>query len=258
MITEFAIQDDYGTEDAGDQRVPSVAHNYHRNEFFVVWKVDEKPSQPDAGALMGRIINADGIPQGTPFSVGDPPRVQHWPTLTYVGEENKYFMTWTDSRNDGLPPLTSWGASGDMDIYARWLDASGAPVGDEIIIADSENWQTGSEVAYNPVMKRFLISWYDKNPVDDYEIPPDMPILFGPSPSDVKGTIYGAPSFLSGRVIEEGTENPIEDAWVIVIGRGVFTTSKKPTSADGGIYRRSLRAMAPISSFHLNGVTGHP
>jgi hypothetical protein len=226
MITEFAIQDDYGTEDAGDQRVPSVAHNYHRNEFFVVWKVDEKPSQPDAGALMGRIINADGIPQGTPFSVGDPPRVQHWPTLTYVGEENKYFMTWTDSRNDGLPPLTSWGASGDMDIYARWLDASGAPVGDEIIIADSENWQTGSEVAYNPVMKRFLISWYDKNPVDDYEIPPDMPILFGPSPSDVKGTIYGAPSFLSGRVIEDGTENPIEDAWVIVMGRGVFTIKK--------------------------------
>ena len=226
MITEFDILDDYGTEDAGDQRVPSVAHNSDKNEFFVVWKVDEKPSQPDGGALGGRIIKADGIPAGPPFPLIDPPRVQHWPTLTYVGEEKRYFMTWTDSRNDGLPPQTGWGASDDMDIYARWLDDTGTPVGEEIIIADSENWQTGSEVAYNPVMKRFLISWYDKNPVDDYDIPPDMPILFGPSPSDVKGTIYGAPSFLSGRVIEDGTGNPVEEAWIIVIGPGLFTIKK--------------------------------
>lgn len=241
MITECAIQDDYGTADAGDQRVPSVAHNLHRNEFLVVWKVDEKPSQPDGGALVGRIIPNGGIPGEPAFQVIDPPRVQNWPTLTYVGDERKYFMTWTDSRNDGLPPEKSWGASDDMDIYARWLDANGTPVGEEIIIADSENWQTASEVAYNPVMKRFLIAWYDKNPVDDYEIPPDMPILFGPSPSDVKGTIYGAPSFLSGRVTEEASGNPVEDAWVVVIGFGFFTLKKTNIGGWWNIPKASQR-----------------
>lgn len=222
MISEVPIQDDFGTQDAGDQRVPSVAHNPHRNELLIVWKVDEKPSQPDAGALMGRIIKADGTPTGPPFEVLDAPRVQNWPTLTYVEEERRYFMTWTDSRNDGLPPLTSWGASKDMDIYASWLSASGTPVGEEIIIADSENWQTASEVAYNPVMKRFLIVWYDKNPENDYEIPPDMPILFGPSPSDIKGTLYGEQSFLSGRVMEDSTGDLVADAWIMVIGLGLF------------------------------------
>jgi hypothetical protein len=217
MIKEIAIKDDHDMPGSGDQRVPTIAHNPDRNEFLVVWKVGVKDSQPDAGTLVGRIINADGTLAGSDFVVVDKPRVQHWPTLTYVEDRGKYFMTWTDSRNDGLPPETSWGASGDMDIYGLWLDESGNPVGDEIIIADSENWQTGAEVAYNPVMKRFLITWYDKNPVGDYEIPPDMPILFGPSPSDVKGTIYGAPSFLSGQVTDRAG-NSVEDARVLVIG----------------------------------------
>jgi len=217
MIKEIAIKDDHGMPDEGDQRVPTIAHNPDRNDFLVIWKVGVKPSQPDAGTLVGRIINADGTLAGSDFVVVDKPRVQHWPTLTYLEDRKKYFMTWTDSRNDGLPPETSWGASGDMDIYGLWLDEDGNPVGDEIIIADSENWQTGAEVAYNPVMKRFLITWYDKNPVGDYEIPPDMPILFGPSPSDVKGTIYGAPSFLSGQVTDRAG-NSVEDARVLVIG----------------------------------------
>jgi hypothetical protein len=217
MIKEIAIKDDHDMPGSGDQRVPTIAHNPDRNEFLVVWKVGVKASQPDAGTLVGRIINADGTLAGSDFVVVDKPRVQHWPTLTYVEDRQKYFMTWTDCRDDGLDPETSWGASGDMDIYGLWLDESGTPVGDDIIIADSEKWQMGSEVAYNPVMKRFLITWYDKNPVDDYEIPPDMPILFGPSPSDVKGTIYGAPSFVSGRVIDRAG-NPVEGARVLVIG----------------------------------------
>ena len=78
-----------------------------------------------------------------------------------------------------------------MDIYARWLDESGNQVGDEITIVDSENWQWCSEVAYDPVMKRFLVAWYDYNPVDDYDVPPSTGWVA--SPSDVRGTLYGVP-----------------------------------------------------------------
>jgi hypothetical protein len=108
-----------------------------------------------------------------------------------VEEEKKYFMTWTDSRDDVNPPGSPWAATDDMDIYARWLDESGNPVGDEITIVDSENWQRCSEVAYDPIMKRFLITWVDWNALDDYDVPPSTG--WSASPSDVRGTLYGVP-----------------------------------------------------------------
>ena len=48
---------------------------------------------------------------------------------------------------------------------------------------------------------------------------------------DVRGAIYGIPSFLSGRVIEEGTEDPVEGAYVLVIGPSLPVLKK--TSVGG-------------------------
>ena len=56
-----------------------------------------------------------------------------------------------------------------------------------------------------------LTTWYDMLTSDG-----DTP--FSSVPSVVKATIYGAPSFLSGRVVEEGTGSIVKDAWVLVIG----------------------------------------
>jgi hypothetical protein len=228
MIKEIAIMDDFGMPDAGDARVPAVAYNSDKNEFLVVWEV-KKYAMDEEGTigagLRGRIINADGTFAGEPFLVIDAPRIQHWPTLTYVEEEKKYFMTWTDSRDDGLPPGDPWYASPTMDIYASWMDASGTLVGDEILIAKADNWQSGSEVAYSPLMKRFLIVWYDRNGPNDWDLPaPPGAVPFAGALSDARGTIYGAPSFLTVRVVEQGTGTPIEDAQVVIIGLGLFAT----------------------------------
>jgi hypothetical protein len=216
MIVEIPIMDDSGMPDEGDQRVPVPAYNPDRNEFLVVWKVALKPSQPDAGAIVGRFINADGTLSGEHFVVDDHPRIQHWPDIRYIQEQQKYFMVWNDTRNDGLSPGDPWYQSNAMNVYARWLDPSGTPTGDEILIAEADYWQMVPIIAYNPVMKRFLIAWYDRHSAGG-----DTP--FAGASSDVSGTVYGAPSFLSGRVIEEGTGEPVEDARVIVIGLGVLT-----------------------------------
>ncbi|MEE8382263.1 MAG: hypothetical protein V3R78_10375, partial [Thermodesulfobacteriota bacterium] len=144
IVTEVPIMDDAGMEDEGDQRVPVPCYNPDRNEFLVVFK-DRKPSLDEEGivgaGIVGRIINADGIPQGPVFVIIDEPRIQHWPELQYIEEEKKYFMIWNDFRNDGEPPGTRFYQSTDMDVYARWLDPSGQPVGDEILIADAVEWQ---------------------------------------------------------------------------------------------------------------------
>jgi hypothetical protein len=43
---------------------------------------------------------------------------------------------------------------------------------------------------------------------------------------DIRGAIYGSPSFLSGQVIEKGTGTPVEDAWTLVIGPSIPTLKK--------------------------------
>jgi hypothetical protein len=224
MITEIPVLDDAGVPDEGNQRVPVPIYNPDKNEFLVLYKDEPAGTAGAEGWIMGRIVDADGSLPGDAFLVEDHPRLQHWPDAVYVEEEGKYFMVWNDLRNDGLPPGTPFWLSGDIDVYGRWLDDSGMPVGDEVVIADSEDWQMSPAIAYNPVMRRFLIAWRDRNAPGDYEPipPPPGTMMGGDSPNDIRGTIYGVPSFCSARIIERGTGNPVEGAQVLVIGRGLL------------------------------------
>jgi hypothetical protein len=215
MIKEIAVIDDFalGEPEAGDQRVPVVAYNPDKKKFFVVWEADEMPSVDDS-AIFARYVNGDGTLEPI-IDIVDEPRQQHWPDVVYVEEEQKFFVTWNDLRNDGLPPETGWWESPAIDVYARWLDDTGEPIGDEILIAEregeGENWKQVPRMAYNPVEKRFLIAWYDRHAAGG-----DTP--FGGAPSDIKATLYGMPSFLTVHVVEEGTGNPVEGALALVVG----------------------------------------
>ena len=84
----------------------------------------------------------------------------------------------------------------------------------------------GPYIAYNPVMKRFLIGYFDQDVEDDFENPNPGGSPFTRNPSDVRGTIYGARPFCSARVIEKGTGNPLEDALVIFMGRGLLKVER--------------------------------
>jgi hypothetical protein len=215
MITEITIVDDFGMEDEGDARVPNIAYNPDKNEFLVVWEVKkmslDKPGLMGVG-IRGRIINADGSLAGPAFTIIDEPRIQHWPSIVYVQDEKKYFMAWTDTRDDGLPPGEPWYTAPDMDCYAIWLDDTGTPIGDEIPISTGDNWQMSGVVSYNPVEKRFLITWYDRQATNIGNTP------FAEAPSSVRATLYGMPSFLTVQVVEEGTGNPVEGALALVVG----------------------------------------
>jgi hypothetical protein len=190
-----------------------VAYNPDKKKFFVVWEADEMPSVYDS-AIFARYVNGDGTLEPI-IDIVDEPRQQHWPDVVYVEEEQKFFVTWNDLRNDGLPPETGWWESPAIDVYARWLDDTGEPIGDEILIAEregeGENWKQVPRMAYNPVEKRFLIAWYDRHAAGG-----DTP--FGGAPSDIKATLYGMPSFLTVHVVEEGTGNPVEGALALVVG----------------------------------------
>ena len=271
MIKEIAVLDDYGMEDEGDQRTPDIAYNPDKDEFFVVWKV-KKPSLDEEGiigaGIIGRFIDPDGNLKGEAFTVIDEPRRQLWPSIVYVEEEKKYFISWSDTRDDGLPPGDPWYFSEKMDIYARWLDDTGSSIGDEIALGVEEGCQSNGILSYNPVMKRFFVAWYDRNAPDDYSpIDPDPEDPFGERASDVRGTLYGVPSFLSGQVVEKGTGNPVENALVFVIGPSFPVLEQtnvggwfniEESSHFPGIYLVMAFKLGYLVAFEIVNYTGEP
>ena len=206
MIVEIPILDDYhmpggdtypGYDSKQDQRVPTPCYNPDRNEFLVAWRDHRITSQdPDDAGIFARIIaGSDGSFKGSDFVMVDPPGMQTGPEMIYVEEEQKYFVAFSDNRNDtSQPPGTPLWFADNVDIYATWLDDTGSPIGDEIPIAVEPGVQTHVKVAYNPVMKRFLLTWYEKGiNVHDYDIIPGGVMLGAETPSDVRATLYGVP-----------------------------------------------------------------
>ncbi|MCK5187233.1 MAG: carboxypeptidase regulatory-like domain-containing protein, partial [Deltaproteobacteria bacterium] len=265
LIAEIPVATATSMEEDGDARVPVPVYNPDKNEFLVVFK--DITDSLDDSAILGRFINADGTLKGPEFVILDPPRIQHWPDIEYVEEEQKYFMVWNDLRNDGQPKGTPFYLSEDIDVYGSWLDDMGKPIGEEIVIADAIDWQFTPHMVYNPVMKRFLIGWHDRNEEDDYYFETGPLVPFAPAPSDVRGTIYGLPSFLSGQVVDKETGSPVEDARVLVMGPslpelkttnvgGWFNIEKK--SQAKGIYLVAAFKRGYLPAIKSVAYTGEP
>jgi hypothetical protein len=240
---DYAVIADFGLQDTGDQWYPAEAYNPDKNEYLVMW-VDKKAAHEATSALMGRIIKADGTYSGDPFVIIDGHKTESQQQLVYIPKEKKYFIVWNDSRNFVIDPNKPWLA--ENDIYGQWLDDNGQPIGEDIPIYVGPGDQTIPRLNYNPVMDRLLVSWWDTYAPQDYQPLPCENIMWaGPIGEggsiampmmglwlgDVRGTLYGKPSFLTVRVVEEGSENPVEGATVMVLGLGLF---KRETTNIGG------------------------
>ena len=110
----------------------------------------------------------------------------------------------------GLPPQASQSAA-DIPICTK---------------AGSQRY---SDLAYNPLIDRFFITWRD-------EVDEEVPVPGGSghiveSGGNVMGKVYGMPSFITARVVDKHTRNPVSDASVAIWGIGLKTSLK--TNAGG-------------------------
>ena len=206
---DIPVCDDHGTDNAGGQWVQHQTYNSKADNFFVVWE-DGRSTVQDYG-IYARIINANGAPAGEDFELVDHPNAQEFCSVSYHEKTDRILAVWDDGRNTN--PDTE---EGNKDIYAKWLSSTGKPVGPEIPICTEERNQSYFAVAYSPVMDRFLIVWRDE--VDEEVLEEGGSGHVVESGGNVMGKIYGLPSFLTGRVVEQKTGSPVEDAFVVVIG----------------------------------------
>ena len=209
MEVEIPMIDDFEGVDEGDQRVQKLAYNPDKDEFLAAWR-DKRDSLEDGVGIVGVFIKDDGTLLGQDFVIIDTKGMQSFPQFIYVQERKQYFMVWDDTRN------------GDSDIYAHWLDDSGMPLGEDIPICTDPGDQGYSNIAYDALMEQFLIVWRDTNAPDDFDVLPDEGGGHIPgTPGDIKGALYGIPSFLTCRVLEAGTDNPVDGATALVIGPAI-------------------------------------
>jgi len=184
---EIAIKDDYGTATEGTQAGETVVYNPDKNEFLVAWS--DGSTYLSRGGIVGRIIRADGRFGGEEIVIIDAPGGQAWPQIVYSQKRKGYFMVWTDGRNGDLnaPP---WPLT-EADIYGRWLNSAGQPVGEaDIPICVKPGFQQNAALAYDEDMDRFLILYRDSETNDFPVLPGEGPMGMG-SKGDIKAVLYG-------------------------------------------------------------------
>jgi len=237
---DIPVCDDTGEADEGDQRQQHQTYNSRANNFFVVW-ADWRPTSQDGG-IYARIINAQGEPAGDDFEFVDNPHLQLFCSVSYHEKSNRIFTAWDDKR-DSDPDSEDEKEQDRKDIYARWFSPDGIPDGPEIPIEIQEGEQRNPKILYNTLMDRFLISWRNYN-VDEAG-GSDDPLGGGhitEAPGNVEGMLYGVPSFLVGRVLDEETGAPVENALVIILGKGYLALEK---TATGGWFTKEEDLQSP-------------
>ena len=122
--------------------------------YLVLWR-DFRDE--DAGTVFARRVNDNGVMLASEFGISKWAD-QSEPALAYNAENDQYLLVWRDGR------------SPHDDIWARRLDGSGRPIGDDIFIASSATAQGAPAVAYSAVAHRYLIVWWRDQPTTGYDI----------------------------------------------------------------------------------------
>lgn len=140
--------------------------------FVTVWAHKDENNMPNQ--VLGRIIGADGQPEGDAFVINDNAKHNIEPSVD-ADADGRFVVAWMGSRcGDGY------------DVLARQFDASGTPAGESFKVADGSTWQSGASVAMAD-NGRFVVSY---NIVQEHA--PDH-VEFRPSPqSDIFAQVFSS------------------------------------------------------------------
>jgi hypothetical protein len=144
----FVIRD----EAAGILTYPDVAYDTVNQRYLVAWyditEVD----------VEGQLLNSDGTAFGAAFNIaeGTPGDVRAFPAVAFHPQEGEYLVVYQG------------GAAGDLNVYAKRVDATGNVGGTEYQICTETGDQTDPDVSVDPSAGGdFLIVWEDGRTATD-------------------------------------------------------------------------------------------
>ena len=136
-----------------EQNLPSVAYNWKRNEYLVVWH--------DVWGMGTRDIRARRVSDRgdilSEFTIYDnPTRDSAQPSVAYDPVHDRYLVVWV---RDAL------GNGSDWDVYGRFIPWQGPNPGLNafpIITWPTKQWTP--KVAYARAQQEFLVVWWNEHP----------------------------------------------------------------------------------------------
>jgi hypothetical protein len=133
----------------------AVVWNGTSNQYLIVWEDDRRVATRGQD-LYGRLLAADGTPDGGDFRISGPgaTALEGDPAVSWSGTANEYLVAWIDGRNL---------ATRNRDIYGQRLSATGAAVGANFRISGpgATTAEDYPAVAWDDLHDQYLVVWVD-------------------------------------------------------------------------------------------------
>lgn len=129
-----------------DQLDPALGYSFASTSYLVIWQ--HQWAANTWTAINGRLVFHDGAPVLEPFSISQAAKSASAPDIAYNATNGQFLVVWE----------LEYSAT-DHDIYARLIDAEGAPTGSEIVISSDGAYESAPVAAYNSTLNEYMIAW---------------------------------------------------------------------------------------------------
>ncbi|MBS3748957.1 MAG: DUF2341 domain-containing protein [Candidatus Thermoplasmatota archaeon] len=119
--------------------------------FFVAYEYYNTPSDPVSRDIKGALVATDAstIYDVTHFDICISSGNQADPVVAYDDENQRFFVVWEDGRE----------GTSNYNLYGKFFDIEGNPIGSEKIISDAPNNQCEPWMTFDDVNNHFMIVW---------------------------------------------------------------------------------------------------
>lgn len=119
--------------------------------FFVAYEYYNTPSDEISRDIKGAIIptNTDDLYDVIHFDICTASGNQADPVVTFDDEHDQFFVVWEDGRQ----------GTSNYNIYGRFYDVNGNPLGSEKVICNRPNSQCEPWITYDDENNHFMIVW---------------------------------------------------------------------------------------------------
>ncbi len=119
--------------------------------FFVAYEYYNTPNDALSRDIKGAIVptNTNDISDVATFDICTSSGNQADPVVAYDDGNNRFFVVWEDGRE----------GTSNYNIYGRFFDLNGNPVGSEKVISNRPNSQVEPWIAFDDVNNHYMVVW---------------------------------------------------------------------------------------------------